>query len=366
MRLSWLLGFKALGFQVFFVEQIAPEICVDAAGEVVPFQESANLAYFRRVAEEFGLGESATLIYGSGEETSGLPYRDLQDLASDADLLVNISGHLTLEPMVSRIRRKVYVDIDPGFTQFWHQAGSLGSQLAGHDFYYTIGENIGTPGCPVPVGGIEWRPIRQPVVLADWPVSPAGDSNRFTTVANWRGGYGRVEYEGKTYGLKVHEFRKFVEVPRLLPGLTFEIALNIHPADHRDLDSLLSHNWKVVDSALASEPAGFRDYVRGSGAEFSVAQGIYVETASGWFSDRTVRYLACGKPVLAQDTGFSRNLPTGEGLLAFNTLDDVVTGVNQIASAYQSHCQAARMIAEEYFDSAKVLGRLAEEVGVAP
>jgi hypothetical protein len=148
---------------------------------------------------------------------------------------------------------------------------------------------------------------------------------------------------------------------------TFEIALDIDASDFRDLAALRENAWSITDPrTLAGDPAAFRRYIQESGAEFSVAQGIYAETNSGWFSDRTVRYLASGKPALVQETGFSRNLPEGRGLVAFDTLDTALRGVESIAADYNAHCQAAREIAEEYFDSDKVLGRLMEEIGVAP
>jgi hypothetical protein len=364
--LNWILGLENLGFRVYFVEQIGRENCVDAAGAVTEFETCTNLAYFRQITEQFGLHDSATLIYENGEQTHGLTYTELLDVAEAADLLVNITGHLTLEPLMRRLRRKVYIDFDPGFTQFWHAAGDPGAHLGGHDFYFTVGENIGTSSCPIPTGGIRWRPIRQPVVLDHWPVSREGDPGRFTTVATWRGPYGSIQYGGRTFGLKVHEFRKFVELPQRTQQ-TFEIALDIHPAEERDLNLLRHHGWRLVDPRVAApDPATFRRYVQASGAEFSVAQGIYVETESGWFSDRTVRYLASGKPVLVQDTGFSRNYPIGQGLVAFRTLDEAVAGAERIASDYGRHCEAARLLAQAYFDSDRVLGRLIEQVGIAP
>lgn len=360
VRLSWISGLRKLGFHACFVEQISPGNCVDAAGEPTTFEDSINLAHFERTVEQFDL--PATLIYGSGEKTSGMAFAELLDLAEDADLLVNISGHLTLEPLMRRIRRKAYVDIDPGFTQFWHAAGEMNLRAGGHDFFFTIGENIGSPSCPIPTKDIHWRPTRQPVVLEEWPVSEEGE--RFTTVASWRGPYGVVEYGGKTFGLKVHEFRKFIGMPERSPG-TFEVALDIHPAEARDLDLLHHHGWRIADpKTTVPDPDSFRRYVRSSGAEFSVAQGIYVETGSGWFSDRTVRYLASGKPALVQNTGF--DLPIGDGLLAFRTMEEAVAGAEEIVRDHEHHARAAREIAEAYFDSEKILGRFIEEVGVAP
>ena len=374
VRLNWLLGLRKLGFQVYFVEQIDRQACRNVAGEITSFEDCANRAYFNEVMAQFNLSNVATLFHTENTQTVGLTYAELLDLADEAACLINISGHLAHEPLLRRIRRKVYIDIDPGFTQFWVAAGVGGARLCGHDVYFTIGENIGTPACAIPTGDIAWRHTRQPVVLDEWPVSPIPlgcvpgeeEALRFTTIASWRGPYGPVHYDGRTYGLKVHEFRKFIELPARAPG-RFELALAIHPADERDQRLLHQHGWQLVEpQQVAADPLRFRQYVQGSHAEFSVAQGIYVDTASGWFSDRTVRYLASGKPVLVQDTGFSRHLPVGEGLLAFSTLPEALTGVQRIAADYEDHCCAARALATEYFDSDKVLVKLCEQVGVAP
>lgn len=364
VRLNWVLGFRKLGFQVYFIEQIERDSCVDAAGTVTNFADCVNLAYFKQIIEQFGLAGSAALIYENGEQSYGLNKAKLEDIAESAALLVNISGHLTRAPLLCRLRRKAYIDIDPGFTQFWHADKNIGFHLDNHDFYFTIGENIGTPACCIPTGGIHWRRIRPPVVLEHWPVADEGGRDRFTTIANWRGPFGAIQHEGKTFGLKLHEFRKFIELPKRAPGI-FEIALNIHPAEEKDIGLLHRHGWQLVDpNAAAAGPATFRRYIQTSAAEFSVAQGIYVDTKSGWFSDRTVHYLASGKPTLVQDTGFSRNYPIGEGLVPFRTLEEAVNGAGQITRDYERHRHAARALAEEYFDSDKVLGRLLEEINM--
>jgi hypothetical protein len=283
-------------------------------------------------------------------------------VAAEADLLVNISGHLQVPALMRLLRRKAYVDLDPGFTQFWHADGWPG--LAGHDSYFTVGENIGKPGCEIPTGGIDWRPVPPPVVLEDWPLSGDGDLGSFTTVGAWRGSFGVIEREGRTYGLKVHEFRKVIELPTKVP-FRFEIALDIHPGDDRDRESLEANGWHLVSPGEAVRgPLEFRRFVQGSGAEFSVAQGIYVDTNSGWFSDRSVRYLASGRPTLLQDTGFSDNYPVGEGLVAFRTVAEAAAGAERIAADYEGHRAAARALAEERFDSDKVLPRFLAEAGL--
>src|SRR5688572_9695461 len=235
VRLSWALGLRRLGFDVYFVEQIDPTTCLDGAGHpCASFLDSANVAYFRDVTRRFGLGDRSSLICGRGETCAGVSLSELLDVADAADMLVNVSGHLKLESLMRRLRRKAYVDIDPGFTQFWHADPATDFRLEGHDFYFTIGENIGTRECPIPTGGIRWHPVRQPVVLDDWPVAHErpGDASpvRFTTVASWRGAFGPVQHDGKTYGVKAHEFRKVLDLPRQSPSI-FEIALDIHPSD---------------------------------------------------------------------------------------------------------------------------------------
>ena len=282
----------------------------------------------------------------------------------------------------------MFIDLDPGYTQFWNAAGMAVDRLRDHHFHFTIAENIGRSDCGIPTGDIAWRPIRQPVLLDEWPavgrrLSPdasmlagkrariaedeanhSAGPTRFTTVASWRGPYGRAAHNGVQFGLKAHEFRKFLPLPTLSDH-TFEIALDVHPADGRDVESLLSHHWRLADPrVVAADPIAFRHYVQGSSAEFSVAQGVYVDTHSGWFSDRTVRYLASGKPALVQDTGFSRHYPVGCGLVPFTTLEEARRGAERISRDYAAHSRAARAVAETFFDSDKVLRTLLQTVEI--
>jgi hypothetical protein len=353
-RLGWVTGLRRLGCDVYFVEQIASA-------------DSLKREWFRSVTEWFGLADRAALVDVRGEECVGVRWSRLREIAAAADLLVNLGGHLTLQSLLTGVRRKVYVDVDPGYTQVWHADPGTPFTIAGHDDYFTIGENIGAADCEIPTGGIRWRPIRQPVVLDDWPVAAPREPGRFTTVASWRGAYGPLEFAGRTFGVKAHEFRKVLPLPRRVNQAAFEIALDIHPADVKDLSALGENGWRLTEPlAAAGTPDDFRRYIRESAAEFSVAQGVYAETNSGWFSDRTVRYLASGKPALVQDTGFGRHLPVGEGLIAFRTLDEAAAGAERILTDYDRQCWAARAIAEGFFDSDKVLGRFLREVGVAP
>ncbi len=365
VRLSWILGLRRLGFDVFFVEHIGPQVCVGPNRAVTDLGGSRNLAFFRDVVTRFGLSSSSSLLYDDGAKVVGVPLPDLLARAESAVALVNLSGHLTHEPLLRRFARKIYVDLDPGYTQYWHAAGRpLG--LEHHNHHVTVGWNVGTGACAIPPADISWRPIRPPVLLDRWPVAAHDGRARFTTVGSWRGPYGAVTHEGRTFGLKAHEFRKFVQLPRRAAG-TFELALDIHPADSSDRAMLDRHGWHLVDPGrVAGDPARFQAYVQGSGAEYSVAQGIYVETKSGWFSDRTAHYLASGKPALVQDTGFSLGLPVGEGLLAFATMEEAILGARRIQEDYTYHSRVARSLAESFFDSDRVLGALLQDIGVAP
>jgi hypothetical protein len=331
-RISLVRGLERLGFDVVFLEEL-------------PGATAEQERFFEDVCQAFGI--EGHLLGGQAPTPV------------EAELLVNVCGHLTdREPA----RVKVFLDDDPGYTQLWHAQGLLDGRLAGHDFYFTFGANIGRPDCPVPTDGIAWRATRPVVVLDDWPVCEAGEPDRFTTVASWRGGYGRVEHDGRLLGQKAHEFRKLAQLPCQTRS-RFEIALEIAPEDTADLELMRRGGWSIVDPRrVAADPEAFRGYVQGSGAELSAAQGVYVETKSGWFSDRSVRYLASGKPVLVQDTGLTEHLPTGEGLLVFGTAAEALRGVETIAGDYDRHARAARAIAEDCFDSDRVLGELLEQV----
>jgi hypothetical protein len=331
VRLSYVLGFRQLGIEVRFLEQADR-----------PSKEAVE--YFQDVTRRFDI--DATLLDEHERVVVGPP-------VEPAGLLVDISGNVRSKAVRKSFRRTAFVDIDPGFTQFWHERRL--DRLQSYDVYFTIAQNLGGRGGSIPASGLEWRITRPPALLELWPRA-GGDFDRFTTVASWRSPFGPIE----PYGLKHHEWRRFSRLPALTK-LPFEAAIRFHPADDADRNMLEAQGWRLVDPQVAATPEGFRDYVRGSGAEFSVAQGIYVETKSGWLSDRSVRYLASGRPALVQDTGLDGRIPTGEGLLTFRTLDEAAAGARAIAEDYPRHASAARAVAEEHFDSDKVLTALLEE-----
>jgi len=357
VRLAWVLGLRALGAKVLFIEELDTSA---SNGRASPACRPPGVRFFQEVCRRFGLEEHAALISKEGRTVTGLSMGAVLDFASDADLLVNISGHLAREEIFSAPRRRAYVDLDPGYTQFWHAAGVGDLRLDAHDVHFTVGANLGSPECAVPTSGISWIPVLPPVLLQEWPLAEPVEEERFTTVASWRGAYGAVLHAGRSYGLKVHEFRKLVSLPRRVPA-ALEIALDLHSSDAHDGHLMREHGWRLTDPrTTAGTPEAFRDYVRESAAEFSVAQGIYVETACGWFSDRSAHYLAAGRPVVVQDTGFGTTLPVGEGILAFSEVEDAAEAVRAAVDDRSRHSRAARQIAEELFDSSKVLSSFLE------
>ena len=355
--LQYLLGFRRLGFDVVFVDWLSEEMCGGPVGD------SEGARYLRIVMERFGLGGDYALLDERGDSVAGIDRAALRDRLARSSFLLNVMGYLDDEELLAAAPRRVFLDIDPGFAQMWRDLG-LADPFAGHHVFATIGENIGRPGCPIPTCGLDWLRTRQPLVLDLWPEQSSTDG-RFTTVGSWRGAYGPIEWDGRTYGLRVHEFRKFVELPDL-SGLPFELALDIDEAETRDLDLLRTHGWELVDPGrVASDPVVYQRYVAASKAEFVVAKNLYVDTRSGWFSDRSACYLASGKPVVAQDTGLEGLYPLGEGLVTFRTVDEAAAAVHEIAGDYRRHARVARELAEAYFNSDLVLANLIDAVEAA-
>lgn len=360
--LQYLLGLKRLGHQVYFIEPLE-ESALQPRGSPLP--QSNNAAYFRQVMATFGLEGTSALYLSSTEQTVGLPYDEMRRAARRADVLVNISGVLADEALLEPIPLRVYLDLDPAFAQLWHTVAAIDMRFATHNRFVTIGQAIGQSECAVPTCGLPWIPTPQPIVLACWPLAHVLTYDALTTVGNWRG-YGSIEYEGVFYGQKAHSLRQFLRLPTLTDE-QFILALSIHPDERSDLAAMASNGWRLVDPAqVAHTPAAYQRFVQGSKGEFGIAKSGYVASRCGWFSDRSICYLASGRPVIAQETGFRRWLPTGEGLFAFETLEDILGAIEELRRDYPRHAQAARALAEQYFDSDKVLSCLLERIGAPP
>jgi hypothetical protein len=356
--LQYLLGLERLGHRVFFVEPLGK-----AALRESDLEACAAATCFRQVTSDFDLPRAALWLAGT-QRTVGATWDELRHAAAHADLLVNISGVLTDRALVDPIPVRVYLDLDPAFTQLWETVQGIDMHLAGHTHFVTVGLAVGHAGCPVPTCGRSWLATLPPVVLDRWPVASTVVHNAFTTVANWRG-YGSVEYQGVRYGQKVHSLRPLMKLPKRT-STRLLLALSIHPDEHVDLAALVENGWELVDPGeVAGTPQGYADFVRGSLGEFGIAKSGYVAARCGWFSDRTACYLGSGRPALVQDTGLENFLPLGQGLVAFRTLDEAVAGLERIQGDYARHAQAARAIAAEFFDSDKVLRRLLRMIGLS-
>ena len=362
--LNYLLGFKRLGWDVLFLDRLEPGMCVDHAGEPCSLEDSINLDYFLETMRAFDLSDSFALLYNNGAEVVGIPRQRILERTTRAPFLLNVMGFLDDPEILTAAKRRVFLDIDPGFGQMWCELG-LWEPFQGHDDVVTIGVNIGAPDCEIPDCGRTWITTPQPVVLDRWPAQPVEPGKPITSIASWRGDFGPIDYKGKRYGLRAHEFRKFVELP-CATGRRFDLALDIHPADHRDAERIDAHHWnRIAPHLVASSPRAYQRFVWESAAEFMVAKNMYVESRGGWFSDRSVCYLASGKPVLAQDTGLAGHFPIGVGLLTFSDLDGAEAAVDELQRNYTVHARAAREVAEAFFDSNIVLGNLLARLNVA-
>jgi hypothetical protein len=362
--LSYLLGFRRLGHEVLFIDRLSsgdPNSAPSGARSAAAAAVSPEGLWLERTMSAAGLdGRYAALLDGE-EETLGLSRRELRGELERASFLLNVNGFLDDEELLASVPRRVYLDIDPGFAQIWEAEG-LGHSFAGHDDFVTVGGNIGCDGCRVPTGGRRWIATLPPVLLDRWPVAPQGSA--FTSVGSWRGPFGPVAHDGVTYGLRVHEFRRFLDLPARVAA-PFELALEIEPEDGRDREALAAGGWRLLDPlAQLGGFAAYRRFVRSSMAEIGIAKGVYVGTRGGWFSDRSATYLASGKPVLAQDTGFGETLPTGRGLLCFADLDGAADAAEEVRANLPQHSAAARAIAEEHLDSGVVLRGLLARLGV--
>ena len=349
--LQYVLGLLRLGHDVLFIEPVER-----AGAEVVD--------YFRSVVGDFGLTDRAALLIEGTRETVGVTYERLREWMAGADLLLNVSGMLSDEDLLAAPRRRVYLDLDPTFNQLWHEAEGIDVGLDRHERFVTVGLALGDPECPVPTCGRAWITTPQPIVLSHWPRVGPLERDALTTVGNWRG-YGSIEWQGRHFGQKAHSLRRFFELPAHTEE-RFELALAIHPDEKQDLAALHDHGWTLVDPKLvAGTPSAYQQFVAGSKAELGIAKSGYVESRCGWFSDRSVCYLASGRPVVAQDTGFGRFLPVGAGVLAFATMEEALAAIEELNLNYGVHADASRALAGEVFDSQKVLPTMLERIGAS-
>lgn len=354
--MNWALGFRALGWDVWITEAIASEKCIDAHWRKASVAQSANLAHWRAVVARFDFGGRATLLV-DGRAPDLDTFRDF---CAEADLFLNLSGHFQ-SPVVSFPKAlKIYQDGDPAFTQVWVDSYGVDMHFAGHDRFITAGLRLGQANAFAPTCGIEWIPTFPPVALDYWPFSPREEFGRFTNIANWEG-YKSSEWRGEWFTGKREEFQKFADVPR---SVSRPVELATHAATHEaELGPFREGGWQFVEAApICSTLDAYAAYIQDSSAEFSIAKGGYVLSRAGWFSDRGVCYAASGKPLVAQDTGLGGLLPVGEGFHPFSTPQQAIAACERVIADFPAQQRAARAMAEEYFDSAKVISRILDRL----
>jgi hypothetical protein len=358
--LQYVMGLTQLGHNVYFLE-VGDDYpsCYDPSRNLTSTDPTYGLRFATDVFDRTGLG--SRWAYHDARTSSWLgPCADrVAEACLSADLLLNIGGVNRLDSSIlEAVPVRALVDLDPVFTQVKHLMDSTARDRAmRHTAFFTIGENFGRPGSSVPDDGLPWQTTRQPVVLDAWPFTPGPENGKFTTVMQWES-YPAMEYRGIRHGLKSDSFGPYWDLPDRV-GRIFELAVG-GPAVPSDL--LRTKGWGPRNPLeVTQDPWTYQRYIQQSKGEFSVAKHAYATTHSGWFSDRSVGYLASGRPVLMQETGFSDWLPTGEGLMAFSSPQEVLNGLEEIQTRYQFHCRSARELAEAYFDSRTVLSRLIDD-----
>jgi hypothetical protein len=355
--LHYVLGLHRLGHDVVYVEESGwAGSCYNPQTGFHGDDPSAGLLITRAAARRHGLETPVVFVERESGVVHGATREELRTHLEEADLLINV-GRCWL-PEFSLCSRRAFVDIDPFFTQI----GFFNNEkLEEHNIHFSYGVNIGSPTCTIPTGDIRWHPTVPPVVVDVWngesgqhPPGPS-DHGAFTTFANWTA-YGGITWEGEHYGQKDEEFLKLLSLPNHTPA---KLELALSGADTSIQALLRSAGWVIQDGNVISADMGaYERYVRGSLGEFSAAKNGYVKTRSGWFSDRSVCYLAAGRPAVLQDTGFSDWLPVGEGVLGFTTIDEAAHRLEQVRTEYSRHARAAQGLASGYFGHATVLPRL--------
>ncbi len=359
----YLVGFERLGYDVYYVEAHG---CTPSAFTGTEDGSERAAAFIDGVMCRFGLGDRwAYHALQAGGRVFGLGEGELKELYRSAALLINLHGGTVPLPEHYATGRLVYLETDPVELQMelHHNRKQAIDFLEPHCAFLSFGENYGNPDCKVPVfERFPFRPTRQPVVMDFWQTGD-GPGDVFTTVGNWRQPHRQVRFNGEVYHWSKHyEFLKFLGLPRRT-GQTFELALSKYDDDDRRL--LEGNGWRVRPAeALSADADLYRGYIAGSRGEFTVAKDQNIRLRSGWFSDRSATYLAAGRPVVTQETGFSNVLPAGAGLFAFATLDEAAAAVDSIATDYPRHSRAATAVARECFGHDVVLGRLLEEIGL--
>ncbi|MCU1462934.1 MAG: hypothetical protein JWO37_3009 [Acidimicrobiales bacterium] len=363
--IHFIVGLRRLGWDVYYVEDSERWGVYDPRTNSMTADASGNIARVVPLLERHGLG-SRWAFHGKylGGSSYGLAPTELRKLYAEATAMLNVTGGQELREEHLACPLRIYVETDPVASQVALVTGSERARaaLANHHFYFSFGENFGAPDCHVPIVDIEWKPTRQPVLLDMWADESSSPANRYTTIATWSNDGKDVVLDGETYyWSKDREFLKLMDLPRRCRA-TIELAVGVDDATHQ---ALTEHGWQLTSSIEVSRDLeSYRRYIQASRGEFTVAKDQNIRLRSGWFSDRSACYLAAGRPVVTQETGFSNVLPTGAGLYSFETVEDAAAAIEAIEADYDANRNAAREIAREYFAADRVLGSLLERSGL--
>ncbi|MDB6067800.1 MAG: hypothetical protein JWR26_4008 [Pedosphaera sp.] len=362
--LHYLIGLRRLGYDPYYIEDSGRWIYDPRINDLSP-DATGNLETIIPVLQANGFGDRWAFRgnYPDGK-CYGMTESQILQLYREADGFLNVTGAQEIRDEHMECKRRVYVESDPFVSQVKVAKGDQGmiKTLEAHDTLFSFGENLGATDCKVPMQRFPWLPTRQPVAMELWKNGYQVPGNAYNTITTWTNKGKNIEYEGDTYyWTKDREFEKILELPRHR-SVQFELAAGVDDKVH---DRLKSYGWGRVDSIKISQDIhGYRQYIQKSRGEFTVARDQYVRPNTGWFSDRSACYLAAGRPVITQETGFSKFLPTGKGLFGFQTMDDILQAVDCIESDYDGNCRAAHEIAAEYFSTEKVVGSLMERAGL--
>ena len=360
--LQYLVGFQRLGHEVTYVEKAAePNSCFDPTRDQMGDDCGYGLRAVAELWSRFALGERWHFVDVAGQRY-GLSQDRVDAEFDSADLFIDMGGDHSWHADAERARLRAYIDCEPAFTQMrWEARLEAGKPLPAYDFYYTCGRNIGTQNCSAPTAGKPWRPHVEPVVPDLFPVTPVAPGAPFTTVMTWQS-FRPYLYLGQSYGQKDREFEKFESLPRRT-SVPLEVAVS---GSKVPWDRLAQAGWRVRNANdVSTSFESYTDYIRGSKGEFSVAKHCFVATRCGWFGDRDTMYLASGRPVVMEDTGWAEHLPSGEGLFAVRTVEEAAAGIEEVERDYARHSRRARELACEFFEAGKVLGRFLNGMGIA-
>ena len=365
--LQFLVGLAALGHEVLYVEDShffeddEQEWYFDPGAGTSGVDPAPGMRFVQEALTRFGLEDQWAFYEASTHRWHGPASTRAVQCCEGADLFVNVSGVNPVRPWLAGVPHRLFVDTDPCFTQIRLLGNPINRRHAlQHNRFATFGENIPAGKSVLPLDTFPWFATRQPVVLEAWPVSPGRPDAPLTTVMAWQT-YGPLEHEGRGYGVKADSFEPFFDLPRRR-GETFELSLG---GDQAPRQRLRRCGWRVLDRGPMTLDA-YQEYLASSRAEFGIAKAGYVESASGWFSERSAAYLASGRPAVVQSTGFEEWLPAGLGVLSFATPADAISTLDDLAARYAQHCRASRELVAEYFDHRVVLARLVEQALATP